>query len=76
MTITINGEQRETPEGLTLKGLLEWLKVPEDRVAVECNLQIIPRAEWAHAPVAAGDRIEVVHFVGGGCPAGALSGKG
>ena len=66
ITITLNGESREVPEGLTLSGLLEWLKLPQDRVAVEHNLQIIPRAGWQQTTVAAGDHLEIVHFVGGG----------
>jgi thiamine biosynthesis protein ThiS len=67
MTIRLNGEAREVPEGLTLATLLEWLKLPSDRVAVERNLEIVPRDRWNHTPIQVGDRLEVVHFVGGGC---------
>jgi thiamine biosynthesis protein ThiS len=66
MTIQLNGRVEEVPEGLTLEGLLAWLKLPTDRVAVEQNLQIVPRAHWAITPVQDHDRLEVVHFVGGG----------
>ncbi len=66
MTIHLNGESREVPEGLTLAGLLEWLKLPADRVAVERNLSIVPRDHWTETHMEAGDRLEVVHFVGGG----------
>jgi sulfur carrier protein len=66
MTIHLNGEQREIPEGLTLADLLEWLKLPADRVAVERNLEIVPRERWRATRMEAGDRLEVVHFVGGG----------
>ncbi len=67
MIIRLNGEAREVPEGLTLATLLEWLKLPPDRVAVERNLEIVPRDHWNHTPIQVGDRLEVVHFVGGGC---------
>ena len=67
MTIELNGESRQVPEGLTLAALMDWLKLPADRVAVEHNLEIVPRARWQETPVRAGDRLEVVHFVGGGC---------
>lgn len=66
ITIQLNGERQEVPEGLTLALLLEWLKVPADRVAVEHNLEIVPRDRWSALLIAGGDRLEVVHFVGGG----------
>jgi thiamine biosynthesis protein ThiS len=66
MTIHLNGEAQEIPEGLTLAGLLEWLKLPADRVAVERNLSIVPRDRWTETLMEPGDRLEVVHFVGGG----------
>ena len=66
MTLYLNGESQEVPDGLTLAGLLEWLKLPADRVAVERNLSIVPRDRWADTLLEAGDRLEMVHFVGGG----------
>jgi thiamine biosynthesis protein ThiS len=66
VTVQLNGELREVPEGLTLAALMEWLKLPGDRVAVERNLEIVPRARWNATPLQAGDRLEVVHLVGGG----------
>jgi thiamine biosynthesis protein ThiS len=66
VTIHLNGEAKEVPEGLTLAALLEWLKLPADRVAVERNLEIVPKARWGETPIQANDRLEVVHFVGGG----------
>ncbi|HEV2425372.1 MAG TPA: sulfur carrier protein ThiS [Terriglobia bacterium] len=66
MTIALNGETREVPENLTLPGLLEWLKLPLDRIAVEVNREIVRRASWQDTRISPGDRIEVVHFVGGG----------
>lgn len=64
--IVLNGESREVPAGLTLAALLDWLKVAADRVAVERNLEIVPRSQWEAARIEGGDRLEVVHFVGGG----------
>lgn len=66
ITVHLNGEPREVPEDVTLTRLLEWLKLPVDRVAVERNLEIVPRERWPETRVNAGDRLEVVHFVGGG----------
>lgn len=53
-------------EGLTLAGLLERLQFPADRVAVERNREIVSRQHWGVTVLEAGDRLEVVHFVGGG----------
>jgi thiamine biosynthesis protein ThiS len=66
ITIQINGESRRVPEGLTLAGLVDWLQLPADRVAVERNLEVTPRHQWTSTPIEEGDRLEVVHFVGGG----------
>jgi thiazole synthase/sulfur carrier protein len=66
MNIYLNGELREVPEELTLAELLEWLKLPADRVAVERNREIASRSTWAETAIQPGDRLEVVHFVGGG----------
>jgi len=66
MTIYLNGEQREVPENLTLSALLDWMKLPADRVAVERNRQIAPRSTWPQTIIQPDDRLEVVHFVGGG----------
>lgn len=76
ITIHLNGEPQEVPGGLTLVALLERLNLPSDRVAVERNLKIVPRNRWRETLIQAGDRLEVVHFVGGGSPssAGEISG--
>lgn len=73
--IQLNGEAREVPEHLTVASLLEWLKLPADRVAVERNLQIVARDRWKETPVQPGDRLEVVHFVGGGQPLPSWAGE-
>jgi sulfur carrier protein len=66
MNIYLNGELREVPENLTLTALLDWLKLPADRVAVERNREIASRSTWDETITQSGDRLEVVHFVGGG----------
>ena len=66
VTVHVNGEDREIPEGLTLTALLRWLELPADRVAVEWNLQIVPRGRWDETLIRTGDKLEIVQFVGGG----------
>ncbi|HEV2964962.1 MAG TPA: sulfur carrier protein ThiS [Candidatus Angelobacter sp.] len=66
MKLQINGEQREFPEGLTVGKLIEHLGMKADRVAVELNLEIVPRTQWQAVALKEGDRLEIVHFVGGG----------
>ena len=66
MTIHINGDIREVPNGLTLAGLVEWLKLPADRVAIEHNLTVVSRSRWHETPLQPDDRVEMVQLVGGG----------
>ena len=66
MNIYLNGEARDVPENLSLTALLDWLKLPGDRVAVERNREIAPKSTWNDIIIGAEDRLEVVHFVGGG----------
>jgi thiamine biosynthesis protein ThiS len=66
MFLHINGEQRDFPDGLTVSALVAQLGMKPDRVAVELNLEIIPRAQWDTTTLKADDKLEVVHFVGGG----------
>ena len=66
ITVVINGEPREVPAGLTVAGLLGHLGLNADRVAIERNLEILPRARWEDTTVGPNDRFEIVHFVGGG----------
>ena len=65
-SILVNGQPEEIPEGSTLAALLAQLKLSPDRVAVERNLDIVPRDQWDSTRLVAGDRLEIVHFVGGG----------
>jgi thiamine biosynthesis protein ThiS len=69
MYLVLNGQSREFPQlqpGANLQDLIAGLGLKGDRVAIEHNGNIVPRAEWADAGLAEGDRLEVVHFVGGG----------
>jgi len=66
ISIIVNGEPKTAPRGATVTQLLESLALRPGRVAIERNLQILPRSEWATTPVALGDRYEIVQFVGGG----------
>jgi len=66
VSITVNGETREALSGVTVTELLNVLGIYGGRVAIERNLQILPRIAWNETKVAAGDRYEIVQFVGGG----------
>ena len=64
--VTINGERREVPGGLTVHGLLEWLELTPALVVVEHNREILDRDRYGETPLDEGDQLELVHFVGGG----------
>ena len=64
--INLNGEQREVESEMSLEELLERIGLPEKRIAIELNGRVISRAAWPGVSITEGDRIEVVHFVGGG----------
>jgi len=66
MTIFINGEARELDGVSTLAGLLDALELPKQRVAIELNKHVIRKQDWVTTEVANNDKVEVVHFVGGG----------
>lgn len=66
MRIELNGETREIPGALTLAGLIEHLQLARERLAVELNRRVIRRAEWSEVNLSEGDKVEIVHFVGGG----------
>jgi sulfur carrier protein len=66
MRLTINGETRDVPEGLSLSGLLVHLELTEGLVAIERNREVVPRREHGSVLVQAGDVLEIVQFVGGG----------
>jgi sulfur carrier protein len=69
MYFVLNGQSREFAQlapGANLQDLIAELGLKGDRVAIEHNGNIVSRAEWADARLAEGDRLEIVHFVGGG----------
>jgi thiamine biosynthesis protein ThiS len=66
MKLQINGEARDFNPPLTLAALLEQLEMKADRVAIELNRSIVARDQWAKTNLSEGDRLEIVHFVGGG----------
>ncbi len=66
MELTINGEPREFHEGLSVSGLVERLTMIPGRIAIQLNHEILPREEWPRTILNTGDRLEIVHFVGGG----------
>ncbi len=66
MKLVINGDDQLVDGPITLSGLIEHLGMKPDRVAVELNLDIVPRQQWVETQLADGDRLEIVHFVGGG----------
>jgi len=69
MKLQINGEERDfsnSPVPFTLTALVDMLGMKSDRVAVELNHDIVSRDRWAETRLNDGDRLEIVHFVGGG----------
>ncbi len=66
MQIEVNGEPRQISDQTTLDGLLAELKLAPERIAVEHNRTVISRRDWSQTRLMEGDRIEIVHFVGGG----------
>jgi thiazole synthase len=66
LSVRVNGEQRRVPDGTSVAGLVALLGLDPRKVAVERNLEIVPRSTLAEVGVAEGDAFEIVHFVGGG----------
>ena len=64
--ITLNGERRRLDGPLSVRGLLESLGLDPAKIAVERNLEIVPRSTYGQVAVTHGDRFEIVHFIGGG----------
>ena len=69
MNIKVNGEAREVPPETTLEGLVRLLALAPERLAVELNYEVVRREQWASRTLNEGDRVEIVHFVGGGSAA-------
>ncbi len=66
MNIVLNGEQRGLEEALTLHGLIDCLELSGKRLAVEVNEEVVPRSQHAEYYLHDGDRVEIVHAIGGG----------
>ena len=66
VTIQVNGEPREVPKGLKVTELVAHLGLTANRLAIERNLELLPRAQWGATVVSGNDRFEIVHLVGGG----------
>ena len=66
MQLHVNGERREVPDDLSVEELIRHLNLAPERVAIELNRSVVRRAEWAATTLSENDRVEIVHFVGGG----------
>jgi thiamine biosynthesis protein ThiS len=64
--VNVNGEKTTVPAGASLADLIEQLNLTPQRIAVEHNLEIVSKSGWATTRLGDGDRLEIVHFVGGG----------
>jgi thiamine biosynthesis protein ThiS len=69
LRLYVNGESHEFPGTISLAELIAKLELPANRIAVELNRSVVRRADWSSTPLSDEDRIEIVHFVGGGSPA-------
>ncbi len=66
MRIIVNGEEHTTDHEVTVEGLVRQLALRPERLAVELNGQVVRRADWPRTALQENDRVEIVHFVGGG----------
>ncbi len=66
MKIIINGEKKEVAENLNLSALLKHLSLPGERIAIELNKEVVRKKDWAMTNINDADKIEIIHFVGGG----------
>jgi thiamine biosynthesis protein ThiS len=67
MELTINGEiYNELPMDMTVAALLLHLQLPKGKIAVERNLEIVPKSSFANQKLSDGDKLEIIHFIGGG----------
>jgi thiamine biosynthesis protein ThiS len=66
LRVTVNGEDRELPGEITLEALIDYLSLAPERLAIERNHEVVRRADWPRTTLAEDDRIEIIHFVGGG----------
>ena len=66
MRIQLNGESREVDDGTTLLELVSSLQLKPEQIAIELNHHVVRRVDWPAAVLTDDDRVEIVHFVGGG----------
>lgn len=66
MNLIINGESKDVENAATLEDLVNLLGLPSERIAVELNLQVVRRIDWSKINLSEGDKLEIIHFVGGG----------
>ena len=66
LRITVNDEPRDVPDDFSLQELISFLTLPAERLAIELNRTVVRRVEWAGIKLHEDDRVEIVHFVGGG----------
>ena len=66
MQVILNGERKEVADDINLSELLDSLQLPAQRIAIELNKQVVRKKDWPEIRVREADRIEIVHFVGGG----------
>jgi thiamine biosynthesis protein ThiS len=66
--IQLNGEPREIPDQSSIGDLIRLLDLSQERLAIELNQAVVRRSHWVNTILREGDRVEIVHFVGGGGP--------
>ena len=69
MRILVNGEPREVEEKMSLPKLIAVLNLKAEQIAIELNHNVVRRAQWENTLLKVDDKVEIVHFVGGGCSA-------
>ena len=67
MRIQVNGEPQEVEENISLPKLVADLNLKAEQIAIELNHNVVRRAQWNNTLLQADDKVEIVHFVGGGC---------
>jgi len=75
LRIQINGEPREVKGDISLPELVASLNLKAEQVAIELNQKVVRRAQWGSTTLHADDKVEIVHFVGGGCESVGRSGR-
>lgn len=66
MEIIVNGESQDVPNQITIEELISRIGLRSDRLAVERNHEVVSRSQWPSVLLKEGDRLEIIHFVGGG----------